>query len=119
MEYEIVNFKWAVLTFLGYVFIGGVVGTAANMYAFRRLRVFHAKVFFDLGAPTQDKMHSLSGATRRKWKAFLRSKEYLTLNDPHLRRACITSLWVDRLALIMVLAVIVLIGYPFIQGRFY
>ena len=88
----------------------------ANVYAFQRLRAFHARIYFDLGAPAQDKMHSLDGATRRKWRAFLKGKGYLTLHDPRLKRACLLSVWIGRITYGAMFVAVVLLAYAWQRG---
>jgi hypothetical protein len=100
--------------FLLLVFLPGVVGTIATMNACERLRVFHVKTYCKLGAPDYSKMNRWFTPLRKQWSGFLKSGEYLRLNDWRLTRLCKICLFLEWYGQIMGAGVIVFLGYNLI-----
>jgi hypothetical protein len=100
--------------FLMLCFLPAVVGTIATIKACERLRVFHVKAYYQLGAPDYAKMNRWFTPLRKQWSGFLKSGDYLRLNDWRLTRLCKICLVFEWYGQTMGAVVIVYLGYNLI-----
>jgi hypothetical protein len=106
------------LLFLFMGFLPAVAGTVITMKVFERLRVFHVKTYYQLGAPEYAKLQRWFTPLRKQWWGFLTSKDYLLLNDARLTRLCRVYIFFEWYSRFLSTVVIICLGYALYGNHF-